>query len=290
VQLPTHTDLSGVVTAWHQRRGAPDPVSLGLAGARLSEVYDRAGHRQFAHGKALVAELAIAPGEHVLDVGCGTGVLAAHVAELVGPTGRVIGIDPLHARIEIASRRAADHVSFQLGRAENLAAFDDESFDVVYLNNVLHWVNEPRLALAEAHRVLRPGGRLGICTAASERPPAWHRIVAGVFTLGGYSDRTPGLLEGRQRASQEELRALLVQARLPEARIELRAFTDEFRQPDEVFEFSLASSSTHFLSGFDVKGRDKARAACAEALEAYRDGELIRLERNLVLAIAHKRR
>jgi len=70
-------------------------LSLALDTADLAEHYEQASaDRQFRFGQTLVAELGIKPGHRVLDIGSGTGLLARHVAELVGPTGRVEGLDP----------------------------------------------------------------------------------------------------------------------------------------------------------------------------------------------------
>jgi len=97
---------------------------------------------QFEHGKQLLAALDIRPGQEVLDIGTGTGRLAIYVAGLIGPSGRVVGIDPLPTRIEIARSKARGNFDARLGRAEDLSEFSDASFDVVYLNSVLHWVED----------------------------------------------------------------------------------------------------------------------------------------------------
>jgi ubiquinone/menaquinone biosynthesis C-methylase UbiE len=112
--------------------------------------------------------LGIGPGESILDIGCGTGRLAEFVARVVGKRGRVIGIDPLTFRVNLSHRRALPNFTARVGRAEDLYAFADSSFDVVIMNSVFHWLQDQRQALAEAARVLRPGGRIGISTLAKE--------------------------------------------------------------------------------------------------------------------------
>src|SRR3954471_4237031 len=72
--------------------GAP---SLAFDSDALAADYERlSATRQFESGKRLAADLGIGAGERVLDVGCGTGLLAEYIAGLVGPEGRVLGIDP----------------------------------------------------------------------------------------------------------------------------------------------------------------------------------------------------
>jgi ubiquinone/menaquinone biosynthesis C-methylase UbiE len=96
-----------------------------------AEVYDELFvPALFAQWGPRVAEAAaIEHGQHVLDVGCGTGVLACAVAERVGPKGRVVGLDPNDQMLAVA-RRTATAVAWQLGRAEALP-FDDATFDAV---------------------------------------------------------------------------------------------------------------------------------------------------------------
>ena len=80
------------------------------------------------------------------------------IAERVGPTGKVVGVDPLAERIALARARAPG-IRFEVGQAEDLGVFTDESFDVVCLSAVFHWVEDKPKALAEIRRVLCPGGR-----------------------------------------------------------------------------------------------------------------------------------
>src|SRR5262245_23109530 len=129
----------------------------------LARDYDRVSlGRQFQSGKRLVQALAIASGEHVLDIGCGTGLLAEHIADLVGPSGHVLGIDPLPPRIALAQAKARPNLEFLVGDAYDLSSLADSSFDVVCLNAVFHWLPEKMRPLREFARVLKAGGRIGI--------------------------------------------------------------------------------------------------------------------------------
>ena len=96
-------------------------VSLTLDNQELAHHYERISvAHQFKAGQILIAELAVASGEHVLDVGCGTGLLAEYVAGLVGPTGAVVGIDPLPLRIALAQQKGRSNLSFKVGTADDL--------------------------------------------------------------------------------------------------------------------------------------------------------------------------
>jgi ubiquinone/menaquinone biosynthesis C-methylase UbiE len=134
---------------------------------QLAATYDRISDSQFAGGKRLVERMNIREGERVLDVGCGTGRLGRWLAEVVGPSGSVVGVDPLPERIAIA-RTHAPGVEFEVGQAEDLSAFADADFDAVCMSAVFHWVTDKPKALAEVRRVLRPGGRLGVTTVPRE--------------------------------------------------------------------------------------------------------------------------
>ena len=108
--------------------------------------------------RAFRAVLALQPGEHVLDIGSGPGLLAAEMAEEVGADGRVHGIDPSDSMLAIARHRETP-VDYRRGDALTLP-FADEQFDVAVSTQVYEYVEDIEGALVEARRVLRPGGRL----------------------------------------------------------------------------------------------------------------------------------
>lgn len=128
-------------------------------------------------------------GEQVLDVGCGTGILALEVQRRVGGAGRVAGIDPSSQQIARARAKAAQrHVptEFEVGVIERLP-FPDETFDVVLSTLMMHHLPAPlkRQGLAEIARVLKPGGRLVVAdfTRKQERQGQAARFHAGGSSL-----------------------------------------------------------------------------------------------------------
>lgn len=133
----------------------------------LAPVYDRICST-FGLGPAFrettLRYAALKPGERVLDVGCGTGVLTRLAAEFVGKKGHAVGIDPATKMISIAKENATREKSragFRVATIENLP-FEDNSFDCVLSSLMIHHL-PPDLkltGLTEVYRVLRPGGCL----------------------------------------------------------------------------------------------------------------------------------
>ena len=128
---------------------------------RIAPSYDSwAGGQHERVAARLVDVASPQKGEQVLDVGTGTGLVAHLVAPRVSPGG-VIGIDLSDNMLALARSKKSRNVQF-LGMAAERLIFKPETFDLVTMGEALAYVSDPTDALAEAHRVLRSGGRLAV--------------------------------------------------------------------------------------------------------------------------------
>lgn len=186
------------------------------------------GEDQAAIREAYLDLLGVAPGEQVLDLGCGTGVVARATARRVGPNGRVVALDPSEVLLmvgrEIAEREGLlDRIEFRTGDARDLP-FPEATFDIVLAVTALSHTTDAERTLPELLRVARPGGRIGIFDIDN---PSWiiahpdreltRRIgvVASMIPIDAWlGRRLPGLLEA---AGVEDVR--------------VRAFTPVERDP-----------------------------------------------------------
>jgi arsenite methyltransferase len=262
-------------------------ISLELDSAELAATYDVTSTRQFDHGKLLVAALQPKQGERALDVGCGTGRLGEHVAQLVAPSGEVHGIDPLPLRIDLAVRKDPRfHAS--VGRAEDLSAFADNSFDFAYSNSVFHWVQDKPVALREALRVLKAGGRFGVNSADGDRPHQSAALVREAVLEEGLDIAEASAAGTNYRVNGAALVKLLQDAGFERVEVKAHTFVDDVAGVDDLVAWSTSSSFGNFLSELTPEQHQRVRARLGVKLEALRRGGVIKLERYLVFATGYK--
>lgn len=144
---------------------------------RLEQIMDRGE----ARGRQRAIDLLEAkPGMRVLDLACGPGNLTARVATLVSPGGEVVGVDLAAGMIERARRRAIPGATFELMDIERLV-FPDASFDAALCGHGLQFVPDLSLALREARRVLRRGGRFVASVPVGSPSQGVQEVLDGVI-------------------------------------------------------------------------------------------------------------
>lgn len=264
-------------------------IDLHLDTADLARDYERLSvDRQFKSGQRLVTRLRVAQGEHVLDVGSGTGLLTQHVAGIVGSEGLTIGIDPLPLRVELARQKTGPNLHFEVGHANDLTKFAPDSFDVVYLNAVFHWVQEKRGALRQFFRVLKSGGRLGITTRSKEIPSELHQIKAKVLSQRPYADYPESSNGQPEWISASEMANLLGETGFTVEAVTVRPNHHFHPSAEDVIQFSSASSFGNYLGHLPAELRQCAHDEICAEFEKLRTPEGIRLDGAGLVAIAVK--
>jgi ubiquinone/menaquinone biosynthesis C-methylase UbiE len=236
-----------------------------------AEIYERAlVPAIFAAWAPRVVEVAAPrPGERVLDVACGTGVVARLVAERVGRTGHVVGLDLNPGMLAVAASAAAGAtptsatIAWREASAISLP-FSDESFDVVYCQAGLQFFPDRPTALREMYRVLVPGGRVGLLVwGGIEHSPGFAALAASLARhVGGEAAaimRAPFGL-----ADPEELRRLLAAPGFRDIRITAVAGTVSFPSVARFVQDQVAGSP---LTGPVGRASDDARTAVLDELD-----------------------
>jgi SAM-dependent methyltransferase len=157
-----------------------------LISAEQAEAYEeRFVPALFRHWVEPVLRAAEAgPGDRLLDVACGTGVVARAAADLVAPDGRVTGVDLNPAMLTVA-RRVAPEVDWRQGDVAELP-FGEHDFDVVTCQAGIFFFPDPTGALGEMARVTRPGGRVVVQSFSSlHAQPAYGPWVGMVARHAG---------------------------------------------------------------------------------------------------------
>ncbi len=198
----------------------------GQVSASAAEIYEEFYlPGLFAEWVPRVIEAAqIHRGQRVVDVACGTGVLAQAVADRVGTEGMTVGIDINEGMLNIA-REKAPEIEWRQAPAEALP-LDDNSFDSVVCQFGLMYFEDQQAALKEMMRVLRPGGNLAVVVWDKlENSPAWA-IEEQIFqrVLGEeFADEAPYNL-----GDQQVLQRLFASASISDVKIRTHEGTARF--------------------------------------------------------------
>jgi len=166
---------------------------------QLDDIPDGAALASLGCGNpTAVAELN--PGEVVLDLGSGGGIDVLLSARRVGPEGFAYGIDMTPEMLELARKHqqeaGATNVEFRQGMIEDIP-LPDESVDVIISNCVINLSPDKAAVFSEMHRVLKPGGRIGIADIVAEddlseaqrrERGSWVGCIAGALGIGEYTE------------------------------------------------------------------------------------------------------
>jgi ubiquinone/menaquinone biosynthesis C-methylase UbiE len=241
-----------------------------------AELYERyvARHILGRWAPLLVDAARLAPGERVLDVACGTGVVARVAAERVGPAGSVVGIDlnagmirvarslppPQGAPIEWFERSALD-----LGLA-------DGCVDAVLCQQGLQFFPDKARAMREMRRVVRRGGRLALSVWNGTGP--YNSAVGAALARVLDADTAERFCASRRAPGEDEVRRLAMEAGF--AAVDMRVCRLEIRLP-RVDRFALdhlaATPVAAVLAAAEPAARQRIGTSVAEQLQRFADAE-----------------
>lgn len=144
---------------------------------RVGSLYDWAERFEGRAKEIAFDKLNISRGQHVLNVGSGTGIDHRHLARHVGSSGMVVGIDVSKVMLELVSKRTAQPVVQSDARQ---LPFVDGAFDVLFCSYVLDLIPIADLGatIREFHRVLKPGGRAALVTMTEGVTPVSRALIA----------------------------------------------------------------------------------------------------------------
>ncbi len=269
-------------------------VDLTLDNKDLARTYDEISDSQFDNGVLLIKRLEVKHGDAVLDIGSGTGRLGRYVADIIGASGSLTGIDPLEERIRIANEKSQNsNAVYKIGTAEDLSFIADNSIDVVILNAVFHWVMNKEAALKEISRVLKQGGRVGITTGAKELSSisGMQAITEKVLMRKQYREivNLENYVLKKHGVTTTELILLLAKAGFAIKDIRVKTIFWPFHTAKDITKHSEASSFGNYLSYVPNSIRESVKSDIEAELEKHRTEEGIKLERHTVFAVAQKR-
>lgn len=176
--------------------------------------------------RPVVAAAQIRSGDRVLDVACGTGVLARAALEEVGPSGAVVGLDVNTGMLDVAKVKAPS-IEWREGKAERLP-FETATFDKVVSQYGLMFFDDKIVALKEMARVLKPSGRLVVAVWDSlDNTPGYAAMTGLLRRLFG-DDAARGLEAPYSLGDKAQLRRLFERAGLVDADLQTRPGTAQF--------------------------------------------------------------
>jgi len=225
-------------------------------------------------------------GERVLDVACGTGIVARLAAEKVGPGGKVVGVDVNPGMLQVARSVAPDTITFHEAGAEKMP-LDDGAFDVVFCQLGLQFMEDPVAALREMHRVMAKDGRL-LLNVPGPVPPAFAEFAdalkrhvgpqAAGFALRVFSihdTQTLTTMMNDAGLRQVDVQAGMMKLRLPEPR--------EF-----MWQYVFGTPLAGLVGQTDKKTREALERDVVAKWDAYRENGGMRFDHRVLTATARK--
>jgi ubiquinone/menaquinone biosynthesis C-methylase UbiE len=241
--------------AYDEERPMTEPAFDDAYGANPAENYERFFVPLIGAPLAedLIEAAALRPGERVLDVACGTGVVTRLAAARVGPDGTVAGADIHPAMLAVARAASDDSIAWYETSAEAMP-LPDESYDVVLCQMGLQFVSNKLAALREMRRVLAPGGR-ALLNVPGPTPPMFS-ILADA--LARHVDPQTGSFMHAVFSLHDagELRDLMERAGFRDTAVDAETKTLQFPPPEQfLWQYVLSTPLAERLAPLDEERR-----------------------------------
>ena len=256
---------------------------------RASSLYESAWKAQLAPAQRRMLELAaLRPGERVLDVACGTGLVTLPVARQVGPGGRVTGVDLSEKMVAeawgAAGAEGLGNVEFARMDAEALE-LPDASFEVALSALGILYCPDPLKALREMHRVLVPDGRVAVAVWGERRRCGWAEIFP-IVESRVESEVCPLFF---QLGTGDALQLNLDAAGFGEVRVERIDTALEYPSAEAALAAAFAGGPVALAySRFDDETRAAAHEDYLASIADCRDGERYRIPGEFVVAAGRR--
>lgn len=244
--------------------------------------------------RVLLEYTAPRPGERALDVACGTGSVARHVAPLVGPGGRVVALDISPEMLAVARALPAPagaKIEWREGNAIALALPDD-AFDLVLCQQGLQFFPDRAAAVREMRRVMTDGGRVVLSVwQALQRHLVYEALFEATTRHLGAAISDVALSFSLWDA--EELRALLSDAGFQRVEVTPRSLDIHLPSPERFVELTVLGAATSIpaFAEMDTSARSSLVEAVAGEADAvaqrYRDGDKLTFPMSTHIAVAY---
>jgi ubiquinone/menaquinone biosynthesis C-methylase UbiE len=214
--------------------------------------------RPFA--EVIIESVGLGPADRVLDVACGTGIVARLAKERVGSRGQVVGVDKSPLMLGVA-REVAPEIEWREGDAAALPLAAGETFDRVFCQQGLQFMPDRALAVREMRRALAPGGRLAVSTWRPLRDSPCFLALAGVAErrLGPIVDQRHSFGDGNA------LGALLIEAGFQQVRVETVSRIIRFEDASSFVRLNAMALVGMSAAGTSMTEADRPTAADAIA-------------------------
>ncbi len=256
---------------------------------KATDYYDQYWAGQLKPAQDRLLDMAdLRPGEDVLDVACGTGLVTFRAAPRVGAEGSVLGTDisqqMVDAAAELAWQRGLHQVKFERMDAEELQV-SPESFDAALCALGMMYFPDPVKALAEMRRALKPGGRAVAAVWGERKNCGW----ADIFPIVDARVKTEVCPMFFQLGGKDMLLHTFMQAGYGLVKCDRLSTILHYETPEDACGAAFAGGPVALAySRFDERMQQEAHAEYLASIDAYRNGNGYEIPGEFVVAVGYK--